>query len=94
MADAKVIPKAFDTNLRLEVIMVSVRLDLGSATVNEEFDARNETRVIRRQKQRHLCNFLGFPHASHRDGGNNPRNHVWRLPVRQRRIDRTRTDNV
>src|ERR1700693_6143311 len=68
--------------------------NLGSAAVNEQFYTRDETGVIRRQKQRHLGNFLGFPHASHRDRGNNPRNHVCRLPVRQRRIDRTRTDNV
>src|ERR1700675_1890145 len=49
--------------------MASFRLDLGSAAVNEQLDARDETGVIRRQKQRHLRNFLGFPHASHRDGG-------------------------
>jgi len=30
--------------------------------------------------------------TDHRDGGHNPRNHVCRLPTRQRRIDRTRTD--
>src|SRR6267143_1824088 len=72
----------------------TVRLDLGSAAVNEQFDTRDEAGVIRSQKQRHLSNFLGFPHASHRDGGHNPRNHVCRLPTRQRRIDRTRTNNV
>src|SRR5216684_1536759 len=71
-----------------------LRLDLGSAAVNKQFDTRDETGVIRSQKQRHLSNFLGFPHASHRDGGHDPRNHVWRLPTRQRRIDRTRTNNV
>jgi len=76
VADTKAIPKAFDRNLRLEVIMVSFRLDLGSAAVNEQFDTRDETGVIRRQKQHHLSNFLGFPHASHRDGGHNPRNDV------------------
>src|SRR5580700_10644168 len=70
------------------------RSDLGSAAVNEQFYTRDETGVIRRQKQRHLSNFLGFPHASHRDGGRNPRKHVCRLPIRQRRIDRTRTNNV
>src|ERR1700730_17335375 len=78
----------------LEVIMSSFPLDLRSAAVNEQFYTRDETGVIRRQKQRHLSNFLRFPHASHRDCGNNPRNHVCRLPVRQRRIDRTRTENV
>src|SRR6267142_5710056 len=70
------------------------RLDLGSAAINEQFDTCDETRVIRRQKQRRLSNFLGLPHASHRNGGHNPRNHVWRLPTRQWRIDRTRTNNV
>src|SRR6266851_7747022 len=72
----------------------TVRLDLGSAAVNEQFDTRDETGVIRSQKQRNLSNFLGFPHASHWDGGNNPGNHVCRLPTRQRRIDRTRADHV
>src|SRR5207237_8050045 len=72
----------------------SARLDLGSAAVNEQFDTRDETGVIRSEKQRHLSNFLGFPHASHRDGGHNPRNHVCSLPSRQRRIDRTRDHNV
>src|SRR6266404_7690162 len=70
------------------------RSDLGSAAVNEQFDTSNKTGVIRRQKQRHLSNFIGFPHASHRDGGHNPRNHVWGLPIRKRRIDRTRADYV
>src|SRR5467141_4606897 len=70
------------------------RLDLGSAAVNEQFDTRDETGVIGREKQRHLSNFLGFPHASHGNGGHNPRNHICRLPTRQRRIDWTRTNNV
>src|SRR5258705_12535087 len=70
------------------------RSDLGSAAVYEQFDTRDETGVIRSEKQRHLSNFLRFPHASHRDGGHNPRNHIWRLPTRKRRIDRTRTNNV
>src|SRR5258707_4413519 len=70
------------------------RLDLGSAAVNEKLDTRDETGVIRPQKQRNLSNFLGFPHASHRDGGHNPRNDVCRLPTRQRCIDRPRTNNV
>jgi hypothetical protein len=74
--------------------MVSFRLNLGSAAVNEQFDTRDETGVIRRQKQRSLGNFIGFPHASHRDGRHNPRNHVCRLPTRQRRIDWTRTNNI
>ena len=94
VADTRAIPKASDRNLRLEVIMASFRLNLGSAAINEQFDTRDETGVIRRQKQRRLRNFLGFPHASHRDGGHNPRNHVCRLPTRQRRIDRTRTNNI
>jgi hypothetical protein len=55
-----------------------LRLDLGSAAVNKQFDPRNEAGVIRRQKQRHLGNFLRFPHPSHRDRGHNPRKHVGR----------------
>jgi len=47
MADARAIPKAFDKNSRLEVILASFQLDLGSATVNEQFDTRDETGVIR-----------------------------------------------
>src|SRR6266851_4610149 len=72
----------------------TLRLDLGSATVNEQFDTRDETGVIRSEKQRHLSNFLGFPHASHRDRGHYSRNDVCSLPTHQRRIDRTRTNNV
>ena len=72
----------------------AARLDLCSAAVNEQFDTGDETGVIRSQKQCHLSNFLGFPHPSHRDGGRNPRNHVCGLPARQRRIDRTGTNNV
>jgi hypothetical protein len=82
VVDPKAIPKAFDRNLRLEVIMLSFRLDLGSAAVNEQFDTRDETGVIRREKQRHLSNFFGFPHASHRNSGHNPRNNICRLPIR------------
>jgi len=63
-------------NPRLEVIVSSLRLDLGSAAVDEQFGTRDETGVIRRQKQRHLSNFLGFANASHWDSGHNPRNHV------------------
>src|SRR5260221_1092534 len=70
------------------------RLDLGSAAVNEQFDTRDETGVIGCQEQRDLINFLGIPHAPHRDGGHNPGNHVSRLPTRQRCIDRTRTNHV
>src|SRR6266478_491600 len=80
--------------LELRSRFASYWLNLGSAPVNEQFDTSNETRVIRRQKQRHLGNFLGLPHAPHQDGGHNPRNHVGRLPTHQRRIDRARTNNV
>src|SRR5207253_6487146 len=37
------------------------RSNLGSAAINEQFDTRDETRVIRSQKQRRLSNFLGLP---------------------------------
>ncbi len=63
-----------DVNVVARAVRVSpkksppFRLDLGSAAVNEQFDTRDETGVIRRQKQRHLGHFLGLPHASHRDG--------------------------
>src|SRR5467141_5368998 len=70
------------------------RSNLRSAAVNEHFNTRDETRVIRSQKQRRLCNFIRLPHASHRDGGDNPGNHVWRLPTHHWRIDRTRTNHV
>src|SRR5580704_8657931 len=71
-----------------------VRLDLRSATVNEQFDTRNEAGIIGSEKQRDLGNFLGFPHAPHRDGGHNPRNHLRRLPTHERRVDGTRTHDV
>src|ERR1700723_560817 len=70
------------------------RSDLRSAAVHEQFDTSDETGVVRSKKQRRLGNFLGFPHASHRDGGHNARNHFWRLPTHQRRIGWTRTHNV
>jgi hypothetical protein len=69
------------------------RSDLCSTAVNKKFDTRDETGVIRSQEQPHLCNFIGFPHASHRDRGHNPRN-LWRLPTQHRRINWTRTHNV
>ena len=65
------------------------RSDLGSAAVNEQFDPRDEARVIRCEKQCHLGNFLGLFHAPHRDSGHNPPNHVGGLPADQRRIDWT-----
>src|SRR6266851_2925511 len=37
---------------------------------------------------------LKLPQASHRDGGHNSCNDVCRLPICQRRIDRTRTNHV
>src|SRR6267142_3697205 len=56
---------------------VSVRAsDLGSPAVNEQLDSRDETGIVRREKQRDLRHFLGFPHATHRDGGYHPRNHL------------------
>ena len=65
------------------------RSDLGSS-VNEQFNTRDETGVIRGQKQRRLRNFIGLPRASHRDRGYNPRNYVRRSATHQGRIDRTR----
>ena len=55
------------------------RSDLPSAAVNEQLDTGDETGVIRRQKERRLGNFIGFPHASHGDGGHDPCNASVRL---------------
>src|SRR5579864_2768674 len=82
------------TNRMSQPLPPCYQLDLGSAAVNEQFNTRDETRVLRSQKQRRLRNFLGFPHASHRDGGHNPRNHVWSLPTHHWRTDRTRTASI
>src|SRR5271155_3817950 len=49
------------------VLLLSIRLDLCSAAINEEFDTRDETGVIRSEKQCCLGDFLRFSHASHRD---------------------------
>ena len=49
-AVTRAIPKAFDMNSRLEVIVASFRLDLSSAAVNEQFDTRDETGVVRSKK--------------------------------------------
>ena len=38
---------------------LAARLDLRSAAVNEQFDTRDETGVIRREKRRHLVKFAG-----------------------------------
>jgi hypothetical protein len=50
------------------------RSDLASAAINEQFATRDETGIIRGQKQRRLGNFIGFSHTSHRDCGNYPCN--------------------
>jgi hypothetical protein len=68
--------------------------DLPSTAINEQFDTRDETGVIRSQKQCCLGNFIGFPHASHRDGGHYSCNGVCRLPVDNWRIGRTRANNI
>src|SRR6202789_3494801 len=75
-------------------LLPAFRSDLHSAAVHEQFDTSDETGVVRSEKQRRLGNFLGFAHASHRDGGQNARNHFWRFPTHQRRIGWTRTHNV
>src|ERR1700687_4693476 len=46
-AVTRAIPRASDRNLRLEFIVVPFQLDLSSAAVNEQFDTRDETGVIR-----------------------------------------------
>ena len=88
------LPSIWTNRMSSAAPLAPFRLDLGSTAVNEQFDTRDETGVVRSQKQRRLGNFLGFPHASHRDSRHNPRNHVWRLPGRHLRIDWTRTNNV
>src|SRR6266852_6460730 len=55
------------------------RSDLPSAAINEQFNTRDETGVIRGQKKRSLSDFIGFPHPAHRDGGHNPRNSLSRM---------------
>jgi hypothetical protein len=77
-----------------KLILCPSSLDLGPSAVNEQFDSRDETGIIRSEKQRHLRNFFRFPHTSHRNGRNNPPNQFCRLPTHERRIDGTRTHNV
>ena len=66
----RVVPKLFMT-LYSAAVNHANRLDLRSAAVNKQFNTRDETGVIRSQKQRGLRNFDRLPHASHRDGGDN-----------------------
>src|SRR5260221_8654216 len=68
------------------VFLTKKRSDLRPAAINEQFDARDETGVIRRQKQRRLGNFFGFAHASHRDGGHNPRDRIRGLLINGRGV--------
>src|SRR5580692_3683676 len=70
------------------------RSNLSTPAVDEQFNSCDETGIIRSQKQCDLGNFLGLPHASHRNRGNNPRDHVCGLPVRERRVDWTWTNDV
>src|SRR5271170_4734595 len=73
---------------------LQIHLDLPSATVHEQFNAGDKTGIVRGQKQSSLRNFIGLAHASHRNGGHNPRNYVRGLSERQRRPDRTRANDV
>jgi hypothetical protein len=70
------------------------RSDLRSAAINEQFDTRDETRVIRCQKKRSLGNFIGLPHSAHRDGGHNPCNGVCRLSIDSRGVSRTGANDI
>src|SRR3979409_477390 len=70
------------------------RSDLPSAAINEQFDTSDETGVIRRQKQSHPGNLIGFPHAAHRDGGHNPRNSLRRLSMDSRGVGRTGANDI
>src|SRR6202011_2302103 len=64
-------------------------LDLPSAAVHEEFDARDETRIIRGEKQRRLRDLFGLADAPDGDGRHNPRNNIRRLLTHQRSIGGT-----
>jgi hypothetical protein len=68
------------------------RSDFPSTAVNEQFDTRDETAVIRSQTQRHLGNFIGFSHTFHRDCGHYPCNGVCRLPIHNWHIGRSRAN--
>src|ERR1700722_13650383 len=70
------------------------RSDLSSAAINEQFDTCNKSRIIRRQKQRCFGNFVGLPHASHGNGGHNPRNGVCGLPIDNWSIGRPWANDV
>ena len=69
-------------------------LDLRPAAVDKQLDARDETGVVGCQKQCGLGNFLGLSHASHWNGGYNPRNGLGRLQIDDWRFDRSRTHDV
>src|ERR1700728_2199823 len=69
-------------------------LDLPSAAVHEKFDARDETRVIRGEKQCRLGDLCGLADTPDGDGGHNPRNNVRRLLTHQRSLGRTRTQHI
>lgn len=49
----------------------------------KQFNTRNE---LESSEARNNAAF-GLSHPSHRDGGDNPRNHLWTVPPRQWRID-------
>jgi hypothetical protein len=70
------------------------RSDLPSAAINEQFDTRDETGVIRRQKKHSLGDFIGFPHSAHRDGGHNSRDSLRRLSIDRGGVGRTGANDI
>src|SRR5258708_6986433 len=73
---------------------IGFRSDLTSAAINEEFDTRDKTLVMRRRKTRSVGDFIGFPNAAHRDGGHTPRNSVRRLSIDSRGVGRTGANDI
>src|ERR1700733_7762309 len=95
MLSARLTYSSPDLNCSLfSSFQIGSRSDLPSTAINEQLDPRDETGVIRSQKRSRLGNFIGFSHASHRDGEHNSCNGVCRLPVDNGRIGRTRANNI
>jgi hypothetical protein len=70
------------------------RSDLPSPAIHEQFNTCDETGVLGCQKKHGFSNFIGFSHPSHRDGGHNPCNGVFRLSIDNRRISRPWANHV
>src|SRR5258707_11907803 len=79
---------------------VAAKLDLYHATVDEELDAGDVARVIRRKEDDHLGNFVGMPHAAERHLRSKPSLQLFRLlfilgeAVDCGCVDRTRAHDI